>query len=68
MLAQLEPRYLDCEDDRDVLLWRYEQLVAAGYPPQAASELAIRADVDHHLAESLLARGCTTQTALRILR
>jgi len=48
--------------------WRYEQLRAAGYPESEAAELAGRDDVDLHLAERLLAEGCPSELALRILR
>jgi hypothetical protein len=68
MLATADARYLDCEEHFDLLLWRYERLVAAGYESHAASELAIRADIDLQVAESLLARGCSISLALRILR
>ena len=47
--------------------WRAEELERAGYPPQAAFELAARTDVDLHLAAELLAKGCSTELALQIL-
>ena len=47
--------------------WRAEELERAGYPPQAAVELAARMDVDLHLAAELLAKGCSTDLALQIL-
>jgi hypothetical protein len=47
--------------------WRAEELERAGYPAQAAAELAARADVDLHRAAELLAKGCTTELALKIL-
>jgi hypothetical protein len=47
--------------------WRAEELERAGYPPQAASDLAARTDVDLHLAAELLSKGCTTELALQIL-
>jgi len=50
-----------------VALWRFEQLLQAGYPRRAASRLAKRSDVDLHLATDLLRRGCPVQTALRIM-
>jgi hypothetical protein len=48
--------------------WRRERLEAAGYPPAAAAELALRHDVDLHRAVGLLERGCPVDVALRILR
>lgn len=59
---------LEVEADYDVLLWRFEQLRHAGYHEAAASDLAIRRNVDLHLAERLIADGCPQKTALRILR
>lgn len=50
-----------------VELWRAEELERAGYPPQAAAELAVRSDVDLHRASELIAKGCTPELALAIL-
>ncbi len=47
--------------------WRAEQLEMAGYGAQAAAELAIRPDVDLHVALNLVQRGCPTELALKIL-
>ena len=47
--------------------WRAEELERAGYPPQAAVELAARNDVDLHQAAELLVKGCTPELALQIL-
>jgi hypothetical protein len=47
--------------------WRAEQLEAAGYGAQAAAELAMRHDVDLHLAIDLLGYGCEPNLALKIL-
>jgi hypothetical protein len=47
--------------------WRAEELERAGYEPLQAAELAVRNDVDLHLAVDLLERGCPLETALRIL-
>jgi hypothetical protein len=47
--------------------WRAEELERAGYPPQAAIDLAARADVDLHRAAELLKNGCTVELALQIL-
>jgi hypothetical protein len=47
--------------------WRAEQLELAGYGAQAAAELAMRHDVDLHLAVDLLLGGCPADLALRIL-
>jgi hypothetical protein len=47
--------------------WRAEQLEMAGYDARAASELAMRQDVDLHFAIDLMARGCPAELALQIL-
>ena len=50
-----------------VSAWRAEQLEMAGYGAQAAAELALRHDVDLHIAVDLVARGCPAELALQIL-
>ena len=63
MAAEAELR-----DDLDpVGAWRAHQLKLAGYGPRDAAELARRHDVDLHLALRLVAEGCPTQLALKIL-
>jgi hypothetical protein len=47
--------------------WRAEQLEIAGYAAQAANELALRHDVDLHVAVDLVRRGCPAELALQIL-
>ena len=47
--------------------WRAEELERAGYEPRAAGRLAVRHDVDLHLAIDLLQRGCPVDLALKIL-
>jgi ABC-type phosphate/phosphonate transport system substrate-binding protein len=61
--AQTEIR----EEIELVEAWRAEQLEVAGYGAQAAMELAMRQDVDLHLATDLLASGCSPELALKIL-
>jgi hypothetical protein len=56
----------DQEAER-VEAWRVEELERAGYDPEAAAELASRADVDLHLAVDLLRDGCSPELALSIL-
>ena len=48
--------------------WRATELERAGYSSQDAAELAARPDVDLHRAVELLARGCSPELALDILR
>ena len=47
--------------------WRAEELERAGYEPRAAAKIAVRHDIDLHLAVDLLARGCSPDLALKIL-
>jgi hypothetical protein len=47
--------------------WRAEQLETAGYGAQAAAQIAMRHDIDLHIAINLLASGCEPELALKIL-
>ena len=47
--------------------WRAEELERGGYEPRAAAKIAVRADIDLHLAVDLLERGCPPDLALKIL-
>jgi hypothetical protein len=47
--------------------WRAEQLELAGYGAAAAAELAMRHDVDLHVAVEMLKQGCPAELALQIL-
>jgi hypothetical protein len=53
--------------DVDVYCWRVEQLERAGYSDAVAHLIADSTEIDLHLACSLLARGCSEQTAYAIL-
>ncbi len=55
------------EETELVEAWRAEQLEMAGYAAQAAAELAMRPDVDLHVAVGLVTRGCPAELALQIL-
>ena len=50
-----------------VLGWRVEQLITAGFDSDAAFVLALDRTVDLHEAIALVRRGCPPKTALRIL-
>lgn len=50
-----------------VLGWRIEQLIAVGFDSDAAFVLALDRNVDLHEAIELVRRGCSPQTAFRIL-
>jgi hypothetical protein len=51
----------------DIVLWRFEELVRAGYSERQALQLAMRRDVDLRAAVDLINRGCVPETAIRIL-
>jgi hypothetical protein len=55
------------DETAEILEWRYETLLAAGYSEQEALLLATGDDVDLHLACDLVARGCPPRTAVQIL-
>lgn len=57
---------LETEDER-VFSWRHASLLAAGYDPRLAFKLALRLDVDLHLAVRLRRAGCPPETASLIL-
>lgn len=57
----------DRSEREAVLFWRLAQLVEAGYSWEEAFEVAVDAEIDLHLAQTLLERGCPRSTALRIL-
>jgi len=54
-------------DEERVFSWRHATLLAAGYEPRHAFKLALRPDVDLHLAVRLHRDGCPPETAARIL-
>ena len=66
-LASRESQPLEETDTDRVFRWRFSQLLAAGYGGEEAIEIALRPDIDLHLATSLLGRGCSRTAALRIL-
>jgi ABC-type phosphate/phosphonate transport system substrate-binding protein len=55
------------EETQLVEAWRAEQLEMAGYGAQAAAEVAMRHDVDLHVAVELVGQGCPAELALKIL-
>ena len=52
---------------REVVGWRFEQLLAAGFEIREARVVARRRDIDLHQALELIARGCPPELALSIL-
>ena len=54
-------------DASEVLRWRFERLLDAGYDRETASALANRVEIDLHLAVRLVGNGCPPETAVSIL-
>ena len=54
-----------CEVD-EVLRWRFQELLRAGYEDEDAIELASHYEVDLHMATDLVRQGCPSSTAVRI--
>jgi hypothetical protein len=54
-------------ENEKVVSWRAERLERAGYAPAVALELAARIEIDLHRAIGLIERGCSPETAARIL-
>lgn len=57
---------LETEEER-VFSWRHASLLAAGYEHRLAFKLALRREVDLHLAVRLRRTGCPPGIAARIL-
>ena len=56
------------EDEAErVIRWRFDELIRAGYESDEALKVAVRVEVDLHIATELVRRGCPAQTAVRIL-
>lgn len=53
--------------DPQVVSWRLEQLLAAGFDPELAEDLARECGVDLHQLLELVARGSAPELAARIL-
>jgi hypothetical protein len=68
MAAATETVVLADETERErVIRWRVEQLAKVGYSWPAAMVIAANTHVDLHTAVDLVQRGCTPDTAVRIL-
>ncbi|MEX2614173.1 MAG: hypothetical protein WD380_11390 [Gaiellaceae bacterium] len=63
--AQFE--LIDESEAEAILRWRFEELVRSGYDVGSALVLASHVEVDLHQASGLTRRGCSPETALRIL-
>jgi hypothetical protein len=47
--------------------WRRGRLLAAGFAPDLAAQIAEHCDIDLHAALELVDRGCPPELAVRIL-
>jgi hypothetical protein len=54
-------------DAPEVVRWRFEELLDAGYDAATAAALARRVEIDLHLAVRLVRNGCPPDTAVSIL-
>ena len=66
-MSATESEQLDAPELEEVLRWRFDVLVRAGYDAGNAMILASHADVDLHEATNLVLSGCPPETALRIV-
>jgi hypothetical protein len=55
------------DENAVISAWRALELERAGYPAEAAAEIAGRHDIDLHRAVDLLGAGCPVELALRIV-
>jgi hypothetical protein len=51
----------------EIVRWRVERLLAAGYDGESALLIALDSAVDLHAAVALVHAGCAPETAARIL-
>lgn len=66
-MSTAESQQLDAPEMDEVLRWRFDVLVRAGYDTGNAMILAGHGEVDLHEATDLVLRGCSPETALRIV-
>jgi hypothetical protein len=66
-MASIEIQSLEETESERIERWRAEELERAGYEPRSAAKIAVRHDIDLHLAVDLLGRGCSAELALKIL-
>ena len=65
-MPTVDTRLVESEEG-EVLAWRAEELVRAGYDGDNALMLALERAVDLHRAVDLLRRGCPAELAVKIL-
>jgi hypothetical protein len=65
-MPTVETKFVEIQEG-EVLAWRAEELVRAGYDGDNALMLALERAVDLHAAVDLLRRGCPAELAVKIL-
>jgi len=66
-MSTTESEQLDAPEVEEVVRWRFEVLVRAGYDAGSAMLVASHGEVDLHEATDLVLRGCPPDVALRIV-
>ena len=66
-MSAVEVQLIEETETERVERWRAEELERAGFAPDTAHILAMRSDVDLHLAVGLIERGCAPALAAEIL-
>lgn len=66
MTSEADTDAVENEEEERLIRWHRDRLIALGWPKADADNLAREFDVDLHLLEQLLARGCTREQAWRI--
>ncbi len=66
-MTAAEFELLDETEAEGIICWRFHELMESGFELEDALRLAVAAQVDLHHASDLLRRGCSPETALRIL-
>jgi hypothetical protein len=66
-MSTTEVELLQETETQRVIRWRLGELLKVGYEWAQAMELAVRTEIDLHLATDLPGRGCPPKTAARIL-
>ena len=67
MFTETTAGRLSGSEHAEVVWWRWSRLIAAGFEPTPAYELAVDSRIDLHALLDLLARGCPARLAARIL-
>jgi hypothetical protein len=66
-MSAVEVQLIEETETERVERWRAEELERAGFAADTAHILAMRSDVDLHMAVGLIERGCSPELAAEIL-